>query len=87
MDGEQALLNLPDSGNGPEAFDDTVLLSVLNLPAKYKDVILLYYYQDLSLKDIARTLGLPLPTVSSRLIRARKRLSGQLKGWYFNEED
>lgn len=50
-------------------------------------MILLYYYQDLSLKDIARTLGLPLPTVSSRLIRARKRLSGQLKGWYFNEED
>ncbi len=87
VDGEQALLNLPDSEDGPEAFDDTVLLSVLNLPAKYKDVILLYYYQDLSLKDIARTLGLPLPTVSSRLIRARKRLSGQLKGWYLNEED
>lgn len=86
VDGEQALLQLPDPQDGPEAFDDTVIQAVMALPPKYKDVILLFYYQGLPLKDIARALTLPLPTVSSRLIRARKRLEGQLKGWYFNEE-
>ena len=86
VDGEQALLHLPDSQDGPEAFDDTVLKAVMNLPPKHKDVVLLYYYQNLSLKEIAQALSLPLPTVSSRMIRARKRLQNQLKGWYFNEE-
>lgn len=87
VDGEQALLNLKDPGEGPEAFDDTVIKAIMSLPAKYKDVILLFYYQNLPLRDIARALALPLPTVSSRLIRARNKLSKQLKGWFFNEED
>lgn len=87
VDGEAALLHLKSPEDGPEAFDDTVVLAIMGLPRKYKDVVLLFYYQNLSLKEISAVLSLPLSSVSSRLIRARKRLHDQLKGWYFNEED
>lgn len=85
--GEDALLNIQCPQEDWEPYDDTVLSAVMNLPPKYKDVIVLFYYQELSLKEIAHALSLPQPTVSTHLMRARNRLSHQLKGWYFNEED
>ena len=70
----------------PEMGDDTVSGAIMALPAKYKDVIVLRYYQGLSIKEIAQVLSLPPSTVSTRLSRARERLHSQLKGWYFDEE-
>lgn len=85
VEGEAALAAVP--APEPEfAADDTVIQAVFGLPDKYKEVILLRYYQELTLKEMASTLRLPLPTVSSRLRRAREALQTQLKGWYFNED-
>lgn len=66
--------------------DASVAEAVLALPLKYREVILLRYYHDLPLKEIASALGLGVPTVSSRLIRAKEQLRESLKGWYFDEE-
>jgi len=84
--GEEALRALPDPDGPPRAQDDTVLQAVMALPNKYKDVILLRYYEGMPLKDIAAALSLSVPTVSTRIARAQKRLHTQLKGWYFDEE-
>ena len=54
--------------------------AVLNLPGKYREVILLYYDQDMKLKEIAQLLHLPQNTVSTRLRRARKQLQQALEG-------
>ncbi len=83
MDPEAALEQIP--APEPEDPDDTVLLAVMNLPPKYKDVILLYYYREMTTEEIARVLGISQSAVWVRLKRARDRLKTQLKGWYFDE--
>ena len=65
--------------------DDTVLRAVMALRPKYKDPILLHYYQAMPVKDIARLLGIAVSTVSVRLMRARAMLKDELKEWYFDE--
>lgn len=54
--------------------------SVSRLPAEFKDVVLLHYYQGYGVSEIAEMLGIAEGTVSSRLSRARGRLSKELKG-------
>jgi RNA polymerase sigma-70 factor (ECF subfamily) len=50
------------------------------LPVKYREVLLLYYMDDMLYKDIAKTLDIPIGTVMSRLTRAREGLkTGLLK--------
>ena len=52
---------------------------VRSLPQKYRVVIHLFYYEQLSIKEIAGILGLKPSTVRTHLTRARQRLSGLLK--------
>ena len=47
---------------------------IQKLPTKYKDVILLFYYKELSYEEISQILGIPEGTVRSRLARARTKL-------------
>lgn len=42
------------------------------LPIKYKEVLFLYYMEDMLYKEIAATLNIPIGTVMSRLTRARE---------------
>lgn len=53
---------------------------VLALPGKYREVIVLRYYQDMKLREIAALLGMPVASVASRLRRARKMLKIELEG-------
>ena len=48
-----------------------VYSAVLSLPARYRAVIHLHYYEGLSVAEIAETLGLPEGTVKSPLSRGR----------------
>ena len=63
----------------PEESDD-LGRAILELPVKYKDVILLYYYQDMNQDEIAEILRVSAPTVSRRLKRAQEKLRDVLKG-------
>lgn len=55
--------------------DQQEMMSAINrLPAMFKEVILLYYYQGYGISDIAEMMDLPEGTISSRLSRARKKL-------------
>lgn len=56
-----------------------LLSAVRALPEAYSAVIHLYYYEGYSIKEIARMLALPAPTVGTRLARGRKRLRGMLQ--------
>jgi RNA polymerase sigma-70 factor (ECF subfamily) len=44
------------------------------LSPEYREIIILYYIQNLSYKEIADILHLPIGTVSVRLLRAKKEL-------------
>lgn len=60
----------------PEESD--VFIAVMNLPKKYRAVVHLYYYEDYSTKEIAGLLAIKETTVTTRLMRARKKLKEQL---------
>lgn len=66
--------------------DDTVLRAIMALPQRDKQVILLRYYQEMKVSQIARVLNVPEANAASRLKRARDKLRQALKGWYFDEE-
>lgn len=58
---------------------EELLRAVLNLSIKYREAIILYYYEDLSIKEISEMLSCPESTVKSRILRARKMLKKVLK--------
>ena len=53
--------------------------AVDRLPAKYKKLVELRYFQELSYDEVATELELPLGTVKAQLFRARELLSQELK--------
>jgi RNA polymerase sigma-70 factor (ECF subfamily) len=71
---------------GPDALvqqsEDKQLLrrAVEELPAEYREVIVLRELEGLSYKEIAGIADIPLGTVMSRLARARERLQQGLAG-------
>ena len=57
-----------------------IYYNVLKLPKKYRTVIHLFYYEDMSIKEIAEVLGTKEGTVKSQLHRGRNMLKESLKG-------
>lgn len=64
----------------------SLMMEIMRLPRKYMEAIVLYYYEDLKLAQIADMLGVSPTVVSRRLIKARELLKGMLEGVNFNEE-
>ena len=59
---------------------DPVDEAVASLPAKYRTVVHLHYFEDLSTEEIAAATGQRASTVRSQLTRARAMLRDMLKG-------
>lgn len=64
----------------PEAADGTVLSAVNALPAHYRAVIHLFYYEGYQASEIGTILGIPTATVHTRLVRGRTKLREVLGG-------
>lgn len=54
--------------------DMDILCDIMLLPPKLKEVILLYYWQNMDVNEIAQSLGIAQSTVSRRLQQARAAL-------------
>lgn len=71
---------LTSKRNGPDEEFEVKIESaqlvdeVLRLPVKYREVILLYYYKELSIKEISDVIGIGESTVKVRLHRGREKL-------------
>ncbi len=59
---------------------DELIEKALSLPVKYREVIILFHFQELSVNEISDLLNTKVPTVSSRLRRARLMLKEKLEG-------
>ncbi len=57
---------------------EAIRRAVASLPPKYRDVTVLYYFQDEDLAETSRIMSLPPGTVKARLHRARKMLETKL---------
>ncbi len=57
----------------------TIETALSNLPKELQDVIALYYFQELKLAEISKTLHISLPLVKYRIKQAKIRLEKLLK--------
>ena len=55
--------------------------AVYALPEKYRLPVILFYFEDMAVADIARALDIPAGTVISHLHRGRARLREELKDY------
>lgn len=76
IDEEQLSEMESTSGNPEENITDRVMLewALEQLPEEFRQVIDLYYFQEMKLTEIASALGIGLPLVKYRLKQARTRL-------------
>lgn len=58
---------------------EKIRLLVDNLKPKYKEMIELFYFQEMSHEEISKKLGLPIGTIKAQLFRARDLLYHALK--------
>lgn len=66
-------------------FDDTVFRAINALPRTQREVVLLYFYQDMTMREIADTLRIAPSNVSRRLAAAKKSLRRQLEGAFVHD--
>lgn len=71
---------LPEASVPFQEFEEGLIVEVMNLPLRLREVVLLYYYQNMDTNEIAQTLGIARSSVSGRLQRARKKLREILEG-------
>ncbi|MBQ8556985.1 MAG: sigma-70 family RNA polymerase sigma factor [Clostridia bacterium] len=58
--------------------DHALLIDVCNLPERYKQILLLYYYQGMSLQETAEVLNISKTAANKRLHKAQDMLKGRL---------
>lgn len=74
---DEPAAELSEDAAAPEAETDLRLdlrAAVDALPEPLREVIVLHYFQDLKLREIARLLGVGLPLVKYRLSKAKRQL-------------
>ena len=62
-----------------------VNMEIARLPVKLREAVLLYYYQNMKIEEVAAALGIGISSASERLKRAKEKLRTALKDVYFNE--
>lgn len=72
--------DLPQTAVMMEKSDLNILCDIMLLPSGLKEVIMLYYWQNMSTAEIAQSLGVAQSTVSRRLRKAREKLHQMLDG-------
>jgi len=80
VDRRVTLEHIPQPVFDPSADETDLALAVTRLPRKYLEVVLLYYYQGMTVRQAAEVLKIPNQTVSSRLKKAREKLRVMLEG-------
>ena len=66
--------NLSDTSDADKGKNEDIYSCICSLKDEYKTIIILYYYDNYSLKEIANILKISESNASSRLVRARGKL-------------
>lgn len=69
---------IPDMANEEKEIYD-VMTDMMKLPAKYREVLYLYYYEGYSVKDMSEMLDRKESTLQTQLATARKKLKVELE--------
>ncbi len=78
--GDDVLMNIATPSSEQNDLSESLILAIQKLPAKFKEVIILHYYQGYGVAEISDILNISIGTVSSRMARARTKLQIMLGG-------
>lgn len=90
---ENAVLEIAAIDTGPEDLylkkeaEQEIKALVDNLPERLRIVVILFYSEEMSTKEIAKKLGIPGATVRSRLNRARKQMREEYRLHFAQKEE
>ncbi|TGB01904.1 sigma-70 family RNA polymerase sigma factor [Halobacillus salinus] len=82
--GAEMFRSLPSDQSTPEEYvvnlseDEELLQHVLRLESKYREIIILYYFEEFDTKELAEVIQASPNTVKTRLRRARQLLQKQM---------
>lgn len=79
VDKRITLDQLPEPSVKPSEDERCLMENILALPAKQREVVILYFYQNMTMTEIAETLKVSQPSLSRRLKRALHKLKIQLE--------
>ncbi|MBR1586303.1 MAG: sigma-70 family RNA polymerase sigma factor [Clostridia bacterium] len=71
---------LPEPAVQPSEEDTEITLTVMKLPLRLRECVLLYYFENMTTTEVAETLHISQQAVSGRLMRARSKLRTALEG-------
>lgn len=71
---EEYISNLPNAQDCDDKKNELIYNCVCSLKDSYKAIIILYYYENYSIKEIANILNISETNAQSRLYNARKKL-------------
>lgn len=83
----EKLLDLPSSSEHKVAENLDLMEAVTQLKDQHRTAIILFYYHDLPISDIARMMDIPENTVKTYLQRGRKELKTRLGGESYGKEN
>lgn len=86
VDMSRELAMLPASYQTVPSKDRALFMDILRLPEKYKQVVLLYYYQEMTLAETAKVLSISRSAAHGRLKKALGLLRTSLTGRDEDEE-
>lgn len=69
---------LPEETESDDIDEQEIQNAVQELPPEFRSVVLLFYFEECSYREIAEKLQLPIGTVMSRLSRAKSHLRARL---------
>jgi RNA polymerase sigma factor (sigma-70 family) len=72
---------LPEKNLLKRSEEEFLSKCVLSLPIKYREVIILYYYEECPIEEIKEVLGLNPNTIKTRLQRGRAKLKKLMERW------
>jgi len=70
---------MPEGSLMKNEFNKTIMKIINDLPLEKKTTVILYYFNDLSIKEIAKTMNCFEGTVKSRLHNSKKVLENKIK--------
>ena len=76
-------MNAPDQTKFEMPYDISKIVTLLS--EKYKTIIILYYYDEMKIKDISRVLKISESAVKKRLERARNLIREIIERNYKND--
>jgi RNA polymerase sigma-70 factor (ECF subfamily) len=82
---DEAIENIQDEAPNPEAYllqhtgHQEIMNAIAELPLEFREAIILRELEEMSYKEIADVMNVPLGTVMSRLARARRQLQESLR--------